>query len=193
MVIKKAIPSALFINIALLFLFQGTSAAREPDPPFPTFGTGTVEVRLYTDYFCPPCRALEPEVEPVLKSLLKKKTIRLTLVDVPYTPISPLYARYFLYALAKNRDVEHAIHVRNVLFASAAGRNANEKDQLETLLKSKGIAYESLDIKTAFSRYNALIREDRIDATPTCVILRGDKREKFIGKPDIVSALKKLP
>ena len=33
----------------------------------------------------------------------------------------------------------------------------------------------------------------KIDATPTCVILRGDKREKHVGKPDIVSALKKLP
>jgi uncharacterized protein len=64
---------------------------------------------------------------------------------------------------------------------------------VEALLKSKGIAYESLDTKTAFSRYNALIQEDRIDATPTCVILRGDKREKHVGKPDIVSALKKLP
>ena len=192
MISKKAIFSVSFIGIFVLLLFNSAPAARESGAPFPTFGTGSLEVRLYTDYFCPPCRALEPEVEPVLKSLLKKKAIRLTLVDVPYNQNSPLYARYFLYSLAKSRDVEHAIHVRNILFASAAKKDANGKEQIEALLKSKGIAYEALDTKTAFSRYNALIQEDRIDATPTCVILRGDKREKYVGRPDIVSALKKL-
>ena len=192
MISKKAIFSVSFIGIFVLLLFNSAPAARESGAPFPTFGTGTLEVRLYTDYFCPPCRALEPEVESVLKSLLKKKAIRLTLVDVPYNQNSPLYARYFLYSLAKSRDVEHAIHVRNILFASAAKKDATGKEQIEALLKSKGIAYEALDTKTVFSRYNALIREDRIDATPTCVILRGDKREKYVGRPDIVGAIKKL-
>jgi thiol:disulfide interchange protein DsbA len=192
MISKTSFLKILFVALIAGFLFPAAPFAGEPEAPFPTFGSGAVEVRLYTDYFCPPCRALEPEVEPVLKKLLRKKTIRLTLVDVPHNPNSPLYARYFLYSLAKRQDVEHAIHVRNILFEAAARKDSNAKEQMESLLKSRGIAYESRDTKSVFNRYNALIKEDRIEATPTCVIIKGDKREKSIGRPDIVSALKKL-
>jgi len=110
-------------------------------------------------------------------------------VDVPFNPKSPLYARYFLYSLAKKNDVDHAIHVRNILFAAAAGKDVNTKEQTEKLLTSKGIAYVVWDTKSAFDRYNALIKEDKIDRTPTCVIVKGGKKEKYVGKPDILNAL----
>lgn len=132
---------------------------------------------------------MEPAIEPVLKDLLKKKTIRLTLVDVPFNSKSPLYARYFLYSLAKNNDVEHAIHVRNLLFAAAARNDVNTKEQTEKLLTGQGIAYMVWNTKPAFDRFNALIKADKIDRTPTCVIVKAGKKEKFIGKPDIIKAL----
>jgi protein-disulfide isomerase len=183
----------LCMPLVALYLWPGAPSAREPEAPFPSFGKGPVEVRLYTDYFCPPCRALEPEVEPILKNLLNKKAIRLTLVDVPHNQNSPIYASYFLYSLAKNPDVEHAAHVRNILFDEAAKKDSGNRDHLESLFKSKGIAYEIRDNRPVFSRYNALIKEDKINATPTCVIIRTGKKEKFTGGPDIVKALKKLP
>jgi hypothetical protein len=62
---------------------------------------------------------MEPVVEPVLKNLLKKKMIQLTLVETPFNPNSPLYASYFLYALSKNNNVERAFMVRNILFVAA--------------------------------------------------------------------------
>lgn len=192
MISKASHLIVLCMTLVALHLWPGAPSAREPEVPFPSFGSGPVEVRLYTDYFCPPCRALEPEVEPILKNLLNKKAIRLTFVDVPFNPKSPLYARYFLYSLAKKHDVEHALHVRNILFDEATRKDVNTKEQTEKLLKSKGIAYEVRETKTALNRYNALIKEDTIDATPTCVIVKDGKKEKFVGKPDIINALKRL-
>lgn len=55
--------SALFITIITVLILTAGSA-RGQDTPFPTYGSGAVQVRLYTDYFCPPCRKMEPEAEP---------------------------------------------------------------------------------------------------------------------------------
>lgn len=160
--------------------------------PFPAYGTGPVEVRIYSDYFCPPCRALEPQIEPLLIDLLKKNTIRLIFVDTPYHKHTPLYARYFLYALKANNAPEHALKVRALLYEVSSG-DVTTPEQMETVFKKKGIAFRSFDPKPLFERYNDLLKEDKINATPTLVILREGKKEKWIGGPDILKALQGLP
>ena len=192
MILKKTYFSALLITTIAAFLFAGALSVRGQDAPFPTYGSGAIEVRIYTDYFCPPCRGMEPAVEPVLKNLLKKKAIRLTLVDTPFNPSSPLYARYFLYALAKKNDAEHALKVRNLLFDAAARKNVTTKEGIEELFRSKRIRYTAFEPKPAFDRFNALIKEDHIDATPSCVIVKGGKKETFVGGANIINALKRL-
>jgi len=178
------------IMIAVLILTAG--AAWGQDKTFPTYGTGAVTVRIYTDYFCPPCRGMEPAVEPLLRNLIKKGFITLTLVDTPFSKYTPLYACYFLYALNAKNDFEHALLVRNTLFDAATNRHFTTKERLEEIFKGKGISYTVFEPKPAFDRYNALIKEDSIDATPSCVIIRDGKKEKFVGGPDIVNALKAL-
>lgn len=174
-----------FISVSTLFA-QGAAA------PFPSYGTGAIQVRFYTDYFCPPCLAMEPMVEPVLRDLLKRKIITLTLVDVPFHRYSPLYAQYFLYALNGKSDLEHALKVRNILFEAAANSHATTKEQLEEIFKGKKIPYAAFDPKPSFKRYNTLITEDSIRSTPTCVIIKGVRKETFVGGQDILKALKHL-
>jgi hypothetical protein len=48
--------------------------------PFPSYGSGKVIVRVYTDYFCSPCRAAEPELESLLLELIKSKKITVVFV-----------------------------------------------------------------------------------------------------------------
>jgi len=175
-----------FISVPPLF------AQGRPTAPFPTYGAGAIQVRLYTDYFCPPCRAMEAPVEPVLRDLLKRKIITLTLVDTPFNRYSPLFARYFLYALKGKNDFEHALKVRNILFEAATDAQITTKEQLEEIFKSKAIPYAAFEPKPVFNRYNVLITEDNIRSTPTCVIIRGGKKETFVGNQDIVKALKHL-
>lgn len=189
---KNALSKVLFIFTLSGIITVGLYTDAEAQTPFPTYGTGAVQVRLYTDYFCPPCRGMEPSVEPILKDLVKKKVITVTLIDVPYSKSSPLYARYFLYALKSRYDFDHALMVRNTLFDATIKNQVNSAEKIEELFKSKGIAYKAFEPRPAFDKYNNLIREDRINATPSCVIIKGGKKETFVGGADIIKALKGL-
>jgi thiol:disulfide interchange protein DsbA len=183
----------LFTMILTGLIVTGIGSAEERNPPFPSYGSGPVEVRLYTDYFCPPCREMEPGVEPLLKDLLGKNAIRLILVDVPCDQLTPLYARNFLYALKENNDLTHAFRVRNILQNAATSKNIKTQERIETLFKEKGIPFSSFDAKPAFDRCNALIKEDKINGTPTCVVIKNGQKKMFEGGPDIINALKSLP
>jgi thiol:disulfide interchange protein DsbA len=189
---NASIRAVLIIVMLLVLPVSGLCAEKQP-PPFPEYGTGAVQVRIYTDYFCPPCRAMEPAVEPVLKDLLKRNAIRLTLVDTPFYRHSALYAKFFLYALKKKNHIENAFHIRNVLIAATADRQMITEARLKELFDFNKIPYEAFEIRPVLDRYNSLIKEDKINATPTCVIVRNGKKEIFIGATDTVAALKRLP
>ncbi|MHB8773202.1 MAG: DsbA family protein [Syntrophales bacterium] len=187
----------ILVTILLVFAGAAPAAAGDPAvtgdrPPFPVFGTGAVEVRLYSDYFCPPCQQVEPLLDPLLKDLLMRKAIRLVLVDFPMHDETPLYARYFLYALKSRSDVDHALRVRSVLFHAAAGKDLLTAPKIEGLLQKNKISYTAFDPKPSFERYNALIQEDKVRGTPTVVIVRGGSKETFVGGPDIIKALNGL-
>lgn len=158
--------------------------------PFPSYGNGKVIVRVYTDYFCPPCRAAEPELEPLLIDLVKSKKITVIFVDTPIYKDSQVYAKYFLYAINKTNDFEYAIKVRSALFDAAT--NKTSKDSLEEFLKAKGIAFTSFDATSVLKRLNALLQEDKVDATPSCVIVKDGKSEKKVGGGEILKAIKAI-
>jgi protein-disulfide isomerase len=191
MILKKILFSALFITTLIAFLLTGPLSAQGQETPFPIYGSGAIQVRIYTDYFCRPCRGMEQAVEPLLRDLIKRNLIRVTLVDTPFNKYSPLYARYFLYALKTRNDLEQTFEVRNVLF-EAAREDVITKEGIETLFRNKGISYTAFEPKPAFDRFNDLIKEDIIHATPTCVIIKGGKKESFTGRGDIVKALREL-
>jgi thiol:disulfide interchange protein DsbA len=189
---NKALRWTFRMIIMMLILPATGLCAEGKEAPFPQYGTGPIQVRLYTDYFCPPCRAMEPSVEPILFDLLKRKVITLTLVDLPLSRVSALYAKYFLYALKVKNDRDHAFHVRNVLIAATSDRQMTTEARIAELFKSKGIPHTVFEAGPALERYNALIREDKVQATPTCVIIRDGKKGTFLGGTDIIAALKSL-
>ena len=189
---KKALILALSMTMMLSILSATGLCAKEQKIPFPAYGTGPLQVRIYTDYFCPPCRAMEPVAEPVLRDLLKRNAITLTMIDVPYHRLTPLYAKYFLYALKAKNDSDHAFHIRNILIAATADKEMTTEKRIGNLFKSKGIPYKVFEARPVFDRYNDLIKEDGIQATPTCIIVRDGKKEHFVGGPDIIAALKRL-
>ena len=191
--LKKAFVSGLFAMILAGLIVAGDGLAEWGNPPFPSYGSGPVEVRIYSDYFCSPCRATEPAMEPILKDLLKKNAIRLTLVDAPFHPLTSLYARYFLYAIKENNDVDHAFRVRNILIEASTNKSITTKEQIEAIFKEKWIPYAVFDAKSAFGGYSVLLKEDKINRTPTCVIIKGGEKKAFVGGPGIINALKALP
>ena len=189
--------AALFFMLAALIIFPimfhgsvtPSYAADEVTPP--TFGKGPTQVRLYTDYFCPPCRAMEPKLEPVLLELAKKDLITLAFIDTPFYQYSSMYAKYFLYAMHVKKDIDAALSTRNVLIA-AATQNVRDTARLEEALRSKAAAFRVFDTKPILDVYGTLLQSDKIESTPTCVIEKSGKKELYIGATNIVSALEKL-
>jgi thiol:disulfide interchange protein DsbA len=177
------------ILVSIMMSAAGLNAQQNP---FPSYGSGPVEVRMYSDYLCPPCQKLEPVVEPLLGKLIKKKNIKVTFVDVPMHGASPLYARYYLYALKSSNSAEIALHVRSVFFRIAEELDAATKDQLERALAGKNIGYTVFNARPVFDLYNTLIGEDQIDTTPTCVIIRDGRKDKITGSAAIAKALEGL-
>lgn len=186
--LKNAFISGLFAML-LGGLIVAVGSAEERNSLFPSYGSGSVEVRIYSDYFCASCQAMESAVEPILKDLLKRNVVRLTLVDAPLHPHTTLYAKYFLYTLKKKNSVDHAFRVRSILIGASADKSITTKERLEAIFKEKGIPYAVFDTKPTFDRYNALLKEDKIKATPTCVVIMNGQKKTFVGGPDIINAL----
>jgi len=192
---KRQIPlmalSLLLGLLVFLFAFSGSvTPAYAGESPPATFGSGPVRVRLYTDYFCVPCRAVEPEIEAVLTDLLQKNAIRLTLVDTPVHKETPLYARYFLYLLQENQaDFAQAFQMRGALF-EAASQKINTPAALEDFLAKKGLKFKPYDVMATFKTMDSYIREDKIRSTPSCVVIGLKGKEVLVGGASIIKGLK---
>lgn len=192
---KKQIPLITLMAILgllfLLFAFKGSLTPAFAEENFITsFGSGHVNVRLYTDYFCDPCRAAEPEIEALLTNLLEKNAIRLTLVDTPVHKGTPLYARYFLYIMNENkRFFAQAMLARGALFEAAA-LNILTPKAMEAFLAKRNLKFKPLDVTPIFKALENYIKEDSIHSTPSCVIYGSKGKEVSVGKIDIIKGLK---
>jgi hypothetical protein len=180
---------AVFVGVSLCCF---DAVAQSGDFSLLTFGGGKVKVRLYSDYFCGACSKLEPALDEVVSDLVRQSKITLTFVDTPVHKHSPLYARYFLFILNEKKDLKHALAARAVLFEAAQQAKITEAEKLEEFLKKKGIKFAPFDVVPVFRGLEGFFREDRITATPTCVIITGSKKELFQGTNPIITELSKL-
>jgi len=183
------IVAGLFASLTTFFLIPAMGESQEAS--LSSFGDAKVKVRLYTDYFCPPCRDMEPGLEPVVSELVRDKIVNLTFADTPFYKKSGLYVRYFLYAMNANKDLEHALFVRRSLI-EAAKSMIDSEEKLQTFLKEKKIALKPFDPKPTFDILSRYLKEDQIQSTPSCVIEVNGKTSKHVGGADIISALNQL-
>jgi thiol-disulfide isomerase/thioredoxin len=183
--------------MAALHLSPPISAAearKETETPEAVFahGPGPVEVLFFTDYFCPPCRALEPYLEEVLPNLLPLG-VRVSFVDMPFSRQAPLYARYFLYAAKASPSLEGVLHARNALIDIAVANTVASDQEMIQALKEKRIKIEYFDLRPDLGRWSEIIRKYNVRSTPTCIVLRpGQEAEHFVGSGDIPAALDRL-
>jgi hypothetical protein len=189
---KTFVTAALFLGFILfLVLFQGAATpVYAADTLLPFFGNGPVNVRLYTDYFCKPCSALESKLEPVINDLVKKGVITITFIDTPVHQETTLYAKYFLYILNEKKELNYALRARSVLF-EAAKQKITDSKSLEAFILQKGMRLKEFDVKSTFGVLSSYLTEDNIKSTPTCIIENKGKKERFTGA-DIAAALNNL-
>jgi protein-disulfide isomerase len=188
----RSVPVAGTSLLLFLLIVSGpTMPVTAADPPLPAFGGGAVEVRVYTDYFCEPCRAEEREVMSAITELVAKNRIRVTFIDTPIHPETVLYAGYFLAAVNAKREFSQAVAARTALF-EAAELEIREKGELETFLKKKGVEIRPFDIAPVFAILSKQIKEDRINSTPTIVIRGPQGKQALSNKEQILKELSGL-
>ncbi|MBM4312576.1 MAG: hypothetical protein FJ122_01495 [Deltaproteobacteria bacterium] len=177
----------------LLFFSGSATLSYAAGPPLPSYGKGPVEVRIYTDYFCGPCRAEEKEVMALITELVEKTLIRVIFIDTPIHRETVLYAGYFLSALnaKEGGDLRLAVTIRAALFEAAVEKISN-KEGLELFLKKKGIALRPFDTAPVFKIFSNYLNEDRINSTPSCVIIGPQGKQTLVGREDTVKALRNL-
>jgi uncharacterized membrane protein len=187
---KTFVTAALFLGfIFFLVLFHGSATpVYAADTLLPSFGNGPVNVRLYTDYFCKPCSALEPKLDSVITELVKKRSITITFIDTPVHKETTLYAKYFLYMLNEKKELNYALRARAVLFEAAKEKIADSK-RLEAFILQKGMKWKPFDVTYTFGVLGSYLKEDNIKSTPTCIIENKKKKETFTGN-NILTALK---
>lgn len=190
-----AIVSMALALILFPLFFEGSltpSYAEETSISAPVFGQGKVSVRIYTDYFCPPCRAMEPDIEPIILDLVKRNKVAVMFIDAPFHEHSALYAKYYLYTAGGKAEIRNAFAVRAVL-NEAAEQNIGDPVRVENLLHQKGMKIKPFDPKYIFDLYTKALNTDGIRSTPTCVVEYHDgRKEKATGRADIVKVLKTL-
>lgn len=190
---KKLIPPkkrllTLLAAAGLLF-FSGPLFAAEPVTT--AFGKGAIEVRVYTDYFCGPCQDEEKEVISHITDLVEKNRIRVVFIDTPIHQETVFYAGYFLAALNAKGDFQQAVAARNALF-EAATKRVEGKEAMEAFLKKKGVEIRLFDTAPVFKIFSGYLKEDRINSTPTCVIIGPQGKQTLVGKEDIVKGIRAL-
>jgi thiol-disulfide isomerase/thioredoxin len=192
---RKATVTLLSVILGFVFLmtfFQSIPLKiNSGGQALPSFGRGDVKVRLYTDYFCGPCREIEPAAEAVLYDLVRKDRINLTFVDMPIHRHTPVYTAYYLSLAAKEKSLDKVLRIRKALFR-AAERKIEENKALREYLRNDGFDVEDVNEKTNSTEASGYLKEDEVDGTPTLVVVQGIKKMKFFGRVEVLKGLQTL-
>ncbi len=182
--------------LTVLFTFSGSvtpSFAQVSTGTVPSLGKGPYEVMMFTDYFCPPCYRIDTKAESLMKELLATGKVKITFVDVPFSRATPTYAKYYLYTANADSGMDNILRVRNLLFEAAQVKNIEKEDALIAFLKEKNVFWKEMDEKLVLPLLSAVIKEHKVNATPTCVIkYSASDVKKFVGDDKIWDGLTKL-
>lgn len=182
--------------LTVLFTFSGSvtpAYGQTTGGVVPSLGKGEYEIVMFADYFCPPCRRIDTKAEPLLKELLNSGKVKIEFVDVPLHSVTPIYAKYYLYAVNANADASNIINVRKILFDAAQDKHIRTEEALIAYLKEQNISWKTMDEKSVFPILSTIIKKNKIDRTPSCVIMYSVKDvKKFIGNEEIWKGLTAL-
>lgn len=183
-----------YLTILLTFSGSVTPAyGQDSAHGIPSLGSGAYEVTVFADYFCPPCRMIDAKAEPLFKQLLATGKVKITFVDVPFSRATPMYAKYYLYAVNANANSDNILHVRRILFDAAQLNRIQTEDALVVHLTAQKVFWKAMNEKSIFPLLSARIKENKVDQTPTCVIKYSvSDVKKYVGADEIWDGLTKL-
>jgi len=156
----------------------------------PAIGSGPYELYIFTDYFCGPCQALEPELDSILRELMARNSVKITFIDIPIHEQTALFNRYYLYAAHAAKSGRDLLVSRQELFALARRDGAADEKKIAGLFKRRNIAFKVYDVKPVYSEFNRIIKQFNVSSTPTCVVKYGPADIRtYSGIPQIRNGL----
>lgn len=182
------------LPILLVLVWPFTQAyGQGPVYTIPYFGKGTYEVLMFSDYFCPHCKVIDEKAEPLLEELSATGKVKITFVDVPFNRATPIYAKYYLYAMNEDASMYHALRVRKALFEAALEKGIRDDESLAAYLEGRQIKWKAMNEKSVFPLMSAAIKEQKITHTPTCMIRYSVADVKrYVGDREIWNGLNQL-
>jgi hypothetical protein len=128
-----------------------------------------------------------------IEELLAKGGVKVSFVDLPIYKLTPLYAKYFLYAANASKSYKDVLLARRVLFDTASRLGAITEPQLENALKVRNIPLKPYDVKPVLMQYNDIVRKYQVRGTPTVVfVYSSTDTRKYSGDKDIKKGLSEL-
>ena len=164
---------------------QKEAAAAELDIYFGKRKSDTT-VYFVSDWFCPLCRKIEPDIEKMFTEL--SATVRVAFVDLPIHPesanITPYHLQFILYEKDKYIALRHALDT-----ISRSTKNPTQ-DQVQTAIAPLGGTLRPLnfmEILSGVRQFETICKRFNVTATPTVVIdnTRTKKRKLLVGSNEI--------
>jgi len=193
---KLSLPVVAVLGyLCIMFISAGsiTTAYGAEGNLVPSYGSGQYQLFIFSDYFCQPCQNLEKEIDGAVLEIIARGGVKVSFVDLPIYKLTPLYARYFLFAANASKSYKDALLARKVLFDTAWRTGAITEPQLENALKSRNIPIKPYDVEPTLKQYNEIVRQYKVRGTPTFVFVYSpaDVR-KYTGSEEIRKGLSDL-
>lgn len=157
-----------------------------------------IEVYVFTDWACPACRQLEPELIKMAPDLMKKG--KLMFVDHAIHTETLNYSPYNVSFMIK--DKPKYLQIRDDLVQLSIDTPEPTEDQIEKIAQKNGIKYQQLnfsDIAASQKYFKELAQQFGVKSTPTIIIVNTDtkKGKKLTGfneinESNLMKAIKSL-
>ena len=148
----------------------------------------STEVYIITDWFCPACRAAEPEMlKGARKAMQQAKVV---FVDYPIHPETFNYIPYNLSFIV--REKEKYLQIREAMASLARKTKEPLPEDVQGAVSPLGVKYVPLnyaDVVAGMQYFNTLVNKFKVAGTPSVVVLdsRTGKTKTLYGISDITS------
>lgn len=147
---------------------------------------GPIEVYVFTDWFCPACRRVEPVFEEMIPDLKGKALV--FFVDATVHPESLNFTPYNLSFMINNKN--DYFKLRKALEQLADKNDTPSDTDIQDAIKPHGVQLKELaysDVALGVKLFKKLVKQFDITQTPTVVIVNMDskKGKKLSGYEEI--------
>lgn len=193
----RGISTAIVFFMGLLMAFVGTTkfnplqAAEDTLKQNIAFGNqkSNVDIYIFTDWKCPACRAIEPELEKLVGKVGDKAKIHF--IDLAVHPETMNFTPYNLSFMIHNKP--NYFKLRRMLEAISLKTGAPSQELIEGEMRKLGEKYVELnyaDVDIGNKYFKKLEKQYSVNKTPTLVIVNADakKGKKLTGGSEITEA-----